>query len=104
MAGQIVSSVTNSMNYLLPYGDISVAADVQRLLSGELRLDDFGPLQELERIRVEGNEAYERTHFSNAENGREAEYAQGQINSWVNTARWCLTAVIHFYTAGKITC
>ena len=103
MAREMVSSVTNSMNYLLPYGDCS-AADVERLVDGGLSVDECLPVRRLEEMRAETNEAHGRTHFSNPDVKREAEIAQLNMNDCIGMVKDSLIIFKNHVALGKITC
>lgn len=95
------STISEARNYLEPDdGDISSAA--QQLVHGALKLEDYRPIRELERIKSTGDQALQSAHFSTNNEKKMAESLQHNTNGWIDTAKDTLSVAVNFAGLGKI--
>lgn len=93
-------SSTDPINYRQPE-DNNVEFDAQQLLSGELQIEQFFPLQELERMKTEGQQALINSHFSTPHERKTAELVQRNTDGWIDTAKDVLTVGVEMVGLGK---
>lgn len=82
--------------------DENTTSLVQQLVNGSLQIDDYPPIRELKRIRLETNQALELKHFSTPHDRQLAETIQYNINGWIDTATDTLIAFVNFVGLSKI--
>ncbi|CAF1149183.1 unnamed protein product [Rotaria sp. Silwood1] len=93
MAKQVKFATTDSVKYS-EADDERVNFDAQQLVNGELKLENYQPIRELEKIKFEGDQAIQMTNFSTPQEKKMAESLQRNTNGWIDTAKDVLTAVI----------
>ncbi len=101
MAAQMEVSTTNSINYLEP-DDEDESLHAQQLVSGALKLDNYRPIQELERIKFDSSQTLEMTHFSTPYERLMAESLHRNTNGWIDTAKDVLCVAIDVSGLGKV--
>ena len=86
MAQQKECSKTDPTNYREPENN-DVGLHVQQLLSGTLQIDQCAPIRDLERIKIDGNQALVNSHFSTPQEKKMAERLQRNTDGWIDTAK-----------------
>ena len=81
--------------------DDDIKSAATQLACGMLKLDDYQPIRELERIRSESNQALETTQFSTSREKELAETVQRNTNGWIDTAKDTLYIAVNFAGLGK---
>ncbi len=94
-------NTTDSMNYPEP-DDENAIFDAQQLVNGALKLDNYPPIQKLEKIKADSDRALQLTHFSTSYEKTMAESLQRNTNAWIDTAKDVLCVVIDVAGLGKI--
>jgi hypothetical protein len=101
MATRMEVPTTNSMNYLEPDGE-DESLHAQQLVSGVLKLDNYRPVRELERIKFDSSQALEMTQFSTPYEKTMAERLHRNTNGWIDTAKDVLCVAIDVNGLGNI--
>ena len=101
MATQTKSMMTDARNYLEP-NDQDISSVAQQLVNGALKLEDYQPIRELERIKSDGDQALQSAHFSTDSEKKMAESLQRNTNGWIDTAKDVVTVVVDVASIGKI--
>ncbi len=94
-------STADSMNYPEP-DDENAIFDAQQLVNGALKLDNYRPIRELEKIKFDSDQTLQLTHFSTLNEKTMAESLQRNTNAWIDTAKDVLCVVIDIAGLGKI--
>jgi hypothetical protein len=100
MAKQMECATTNSKNYSEP-DDEDVVLQAGQMISGELKLENYRPIQELERIKLDRNQTLKTSQFSSPQEKAMAENHQRHTNGWIDTAKDALCLAIEFGGLGK---
>ena len=70
-------------------------------MHGILTIEDYKPVQELERIKLAGDQALVSTHFSTPHEKMLAECVQRNTRGWIDTAKDTLNLAVNMYGLGK---
>jgi hypothetical protein len=101
MATQMKFNTTDLMNYPEP-DDENAIFDAQQLVNGALKLDNYGPIRQLEKIKADNDHTLQLTHFSTSNEKTMAESLQRNTNAWIDTAKDVLCVAINVAGLGKI--
>ncbi len=93
-------ATTNSKNYPEP-ADEDVVLHAGQMISGELKLENYRPIQELERIKLDTDQTLKTAHFSSPQEKAIAENRQRNTNCWIDTAKDALCLAINVGGLGK---
>ena len=95
------STSIGSVNYLEPDNE-RISSDAHQLASGTLKLDDYPPIRELERLKSDGDRALQSAHFPTPREKQLAEGLQRNTNGWIDTAKDVLSVAVDVNGLGKI--
>ncbi len=100
MAKQMECARANSKNYSEP-DDEDVVSYAGQMISGELKIENYRPIQELERIKLDRDQTLKTVHFSSTQEKAMAENLQRHTNGWIDTAKDVLRVSINISGLGR---
>ena len=101
MTTQLNSTPGKVSNYLeLNEEDVAICA--HQLVNDELALDNFHPIRELGKLKVDGDRALETALFSSPDEKNLAIGLQRNTNAWIDTAKDSLSVAIDVNGLGML--